>query len=439
MIALVLALLSPIAGSPTASFLASPVGVLHAVESNAPRGVSAPASSTAPTRDTPAAEAPTPADRAFAAEQARFAIELQRELGATPGNVVCSPTSLARALAMARSGAGGTTASELDRVLHLSADAGARFAALVRLFEAPEIGPKKERRPAYALELATALFGQDGAPFEPESLRRLRAEFDSELRAVDFARTEDARTTINAWAAEKTHERVKELVPRDVLSVDTRLVLVDTVHFLGAWSDPFREANTKPTPFTRADASSVDVPTMHGTELRLYAETERAQVVELPYQGGTMAMVLVLPKPGRTIDEVVREEEFATWTKDLSTRRVEVALPKFTFRFGAELKPVLTKLGMPMPFDLGAADFRGILRERLAIGAVVQQAFVAVDELGTEAAAATAVVMVRGAKSTAQEEPIVFRADHPFAFFIRHRPTGAVLFCGRVSDPSARS
>lgn len=386
----------------------------------------------------PSAEAPTAEDRAFAADEARFALELLRELAARPGNVVCSPFSLSRALAMARAGAAGTTASEMDAVLHLPADAGARFAALVRLLRAPELGPKDARHPAYSLELATALFGQQDAPFVPAFPRRLQADFESELQTVDFARTEDARSTINAWAAEKTHDRVKELVPRDVLSVDTRLVLVDAVHFVGAWSDPFREANTKPMPFTRADRTVVEAPTMNGTELRSYAETERAQVVALRYQGGTLSMVLVLPKSGKTLDDVVTAEDVATWTKAFETRRVELSLPKFEFHFGAELKPTLTKLGMPTPFDQGRADFRGILPERLAIGAVLQQAFIAVDEHGTEAAAATAVVMVRGAKASKEQEPVVFRADHPFLFFLRNDSTGAVLFCGRVADPTSK-
>lgn len=379
---------------------------------------------------------PAPADLEFAGGEARFAIAFYRETASPSSNVVCSPFSLWRALAMAREGARGETAREMDHVLQYPDERGARFAALAAGLVAPQVGRRDERRPAYSLELATALFGQRSQPFEPEFLRGLKAAFDSEMHGVDFARAEEARTTINTWTSEHTHERVKEIIPPGLLDGNTRLVLVDTVHFLAAWQEPFRAEATRTEPFVRADETRVDAPFLHSTTRRPYAETERAQVVELVYEGGTMSMGLVLPKTGRTLADVTANEDFAAWTGALREQRIDLALPKYEFRFGRELRPVLEKLGLKLAFDAERADFSGILKDPLVIGAVLQEAFIAVDEKGTEAAAATAVVMVRSTSQREPETPIAFRADRPFLFYIRHRASGAVLFVGHVADPT---
>jgi serpin B len=374
-------------------------------------------------------------DRLFAARQAEFAIALFRELDDQPGNVVCSPFSLSRALAMARLGAAGETAREMDEVLRLSADAGGRFAALVRALEPPQVGHTDATHAAYSLELATSLWASESTPCEPEFLRRLKDGFASEMHAVDFAQAEKARGAINSWTAEHTHDRIREIIPADLLDADTRLVLVDTVRFLGAWAEPFAASNTKPMPFTRADKTVVEASMMRDGYKRRYTESEIAQVVELPFEHSAMSLVVVLPKKGHDLDEVVRLEDFTSWTKSLAARRVDLSLPKFKFGFGSELKTVLGKLGMKSAFQPNVADFSGIMKEPLVIGAVLQQAFVAVDEKGAEAAAATAVALALGAAAK-PEDPVVFNADHPFLFFIRHPATGAVLFVGRVSDPT---
>jgi serpin B len=378
---------------------------------------------------------PTSEDQIFAARQAEFAIALFRELDDQPGNVLCSPFSLSRALAMARQGAAGETAREMDEALRLLADAGARFAALVRALEPPQVGRKDDKHAAYTLELATSLWARESTPFEPDFLRRLKDGFASEMHAVDFAQSETARGAINAWTAEHTHDRIREIIPAGLLDVDTRLVLVDTVRFLGAWAEPFVASNTKLLPFTRADATAVEVSMMRRVDSRQYAESELAQVVELPFEHAAMSMVLVLPKSGHDLAEVIRNEDFAAWTKPLAVKRVDVSVPKFKFSFGGELKTVLEKLGVKRAFQPGVADFSGVMKEPLMIRAVLQQAFVAVDENGAEAAAATAVVMTKGSAAR-PEDPVVFNADHPFLFFIRHPATGAVLFVGRVSDPT---
>lgn len=378
---------------------------------------------------------PTPDDLLFAARQSRFAIELYRELAATPGNLVCSPFSLQRALAMARAGAAGETAREMDATLHLTGDYLTRFAALAGLLEAPSVGRKEERRPAYSLEIAAALFGHRSTPFEPDFLRRMKDGFASEMHTVDFARSEEARATINGWTAEHTRQRILEIIPPGLLTGDTRLVLVDTIHFLGAWQEPFQEGRTAPMPFIRVDGSTVETPTMRATKTYGYGETERAQVLELAYERGAASMVVVLPKAGHSLADVAAQEDFTVWTKALGSRQVDVWFPKYEFRFARRLDEDLKKLGMPTAFIPGRADFSGMLKDPLHIGAVLQEAFVAVDEKGTEAAAATAVVMVKSAAKLEPEPPVTFRADRPFLFFIRHRATGLVLFAGRVVDP----
>jgi len=382
---------------------------------------------------------PAAEDSAFAAEQARFALALYRELDPASANLICSPFSIARALSMAREGAAGATAEELDRALHLPAELGARFAALARLLEPPQHGRGDERRPSYTLELATSLWGQAGAPIAPEYLRRLKDGYASELYATDFHRPDEARTAINTWTSTKTAGRIPEIIPPDVLSADTLLVLVDTIRFLANWETPFDIAKTRPAPFTPVGGAALDVPTMHRKGRYAYAETPLAQVLELPYELHSTSMVVVLPKRTDGLAEVAEREDVAAWTAALAQRDVEVALPKFRFEWAQELKPALRALGVQAAFESQRADFSRVLSkpQPLFISHVLHRAMVAVDEHGTEAAAATAVVMARGSRPPPPQEPVAFRADHPFVFLLRHRPTGTVLFIGRVGQPGA--
>ncbi|MBL8857150.1 MAG: serpin family protein [Planctomycetes bacterium] len=379
---------------------------------------------------------PGPEDLAFAAAQAQVALDVYKLLDDAPGNVVFSPFSLSRALSMTREGARGETASEIDAALRLSPESGARFAALARLLEPRSAGRKGDQHPVYTLELATSLWGQRGVPFQTDFVARLKAHYASEIFPTEFQKPEEARSLINAWASAQTKERISEILPAGILTSDTRLVLVDTVYFIAAWQDPFREANTKLEPFTTSKGVAVEASTMHRVGNLAYAETERAQVLELPYEMGAAGLVIVLPKPGQTLDAVIEHEDVAAWTAQPALKRVDVALPKFRFRFARQLNQTLQSLGVKQAFQLSRADFTGIMPVPLAIGAVLQECFVAVDEKGTEAAAATAVVMLRAAAETRPEEPIVFRADHPFLFFVRHKSSGTVLFMGRVEDPT---
>lgn len=382
-----------------------------------------------------AAESPRPLPdaRDFAAQQQTAALELYRQLASEPGNVVFSPWSLARAFAMAHEGAAGETAAELERVLRLP-DAGAAeaFAALALAMQPRQGGAKFE------LELAASMWGQRGEPFQREFLARLKSGYASELYPVDFRQAAATCDAINRWVRGRTHERIRELVAEDQLTADTRLVLVDAAYFKAQWLEPFLEQGTRPAKFVTA-AGEIDVATMHRTGYFGYGESELAQVIELPYVGG-MSMVIVLPKErsSAALASVVEHESFATWIATLDVREVALALPKFRIEFAADCVPALRRLGVELAFERKRADFSRIGVQPFFIGVVQHKAFIECDEKGTEAAAATALVLRCGASMQPKPAPIPFTADHPFLFAIRHPATGALLFMGRVDDPTRR-
>jgi serpin B len=343
---------------------------------------------------------PTSQDLDFAAAQARVALSFYRALEAEGGNLICSPFSVARALAMAREGAAGTTAEELDRALAFPPDLRARFAALARLLEPPQHGRGDDRHGMYTLELATSLWGQEGLAFAPDFCAALKEGYDSELLRANFAKPDLARAEINEWTAKHTAGRIPEIIPEGVLDADTRLVLIDTIRFLAKWETPFKAENTRPAPFTPGSGKPLDVPTMHRTARLAYAETELAQVLELPYELGATSMLIVLPKAAGGLAAVTAQEDVALWTAKLEPRDVELALPKFRFEWAQEIKPALRTLGVHAAFEAKSADFSRILTrpEPLFVSHVLHRALVAVDEQGTEAVAATAVVMTKGSR-----------------------------------------
>ncbi len=373
-----------------------------------------------------------------------FAFDLYGRLAGADGNLFFSPWSISACLAMAREGARGETASEMDRVLHLPEGFGALFQGAAKALEAPEVREDRDagaaRVPAYLIAIANRLFGQVDYGFEPSYVDRLGAVFGAGLGTVDFRETEAARKVINDWVEEQTRKKIENLIPAGVLSPDTRLVLANAIYFKAPWLEPFAEGATIDAPFHRAPGDDETVRTMHRTDHFAYADVGDAQVLSLPYRGRTMSMLVVLPKAMdglAAVESSVSPETLAGWTSRLSSAKVRLSLPTFRFTSGFQLGDALEGLGMRLAFDAQNADFSGMTAtERLWIGAVVHKAFVAVDEKGTEAAAATAVLMRAG--SAPRPEPVVtFNADHPFLFVIRHEPTGAILFLGRVADPTA--
>jgi serpin B len=367
------------------------------------------------------------------ANQAAF--ELYAKLAAEPGNLFFSPYSIATALAMTYEGARGQTADEIRDVFHLPQDASVRqpgFAALHNALNALDS--------AYKLSVANALWAQRDYQLLPDFVRTVKDYYGGAATPVDFVgNTEGARQTINSWVEDRTQDRIKNLFEQGTLDPLTRLVLTNAIYFKGTWAKQFDPAETQDGPFTPDGGAAVQVPLMHVNKPETkfgYAEADGIQILEMPYEGAKLSMLVLLPKAGETarLEKLLSPAKLAEWRQALQTKRVNVTLPKFTVNTKYELNDTLAGLGMPTAFT-AEADFTGIEPKReLFIQLVVHQAFVEVNEEGTEAAAATGVAM--GLTSAPMPQPIPdFTADHPFIYLIVEREHGAILFLGRLDKP----
>lgn len=392
-----------------------------------------------------APDAPASDVAAVAAGNNAFAAAAYALLAAQEqGNLVYSPHSIRLALAMTYAGARGETAAQMAEVLRFDLADEALHAAFNALDQ--ELASRNRVEPTrddgierkVRLSIANSLWGQQGFTFVPEFLDTLAADYGAGMRLVDYvAATEAARRAINEWVAEQTNDRITDLIPEGVLSEMTRLVLTNAVYLDATWSSIFEKDATYDAPFFRLDGSEVTVPTMHQQSFFRYAAGEGWQAVELPYVGEELAMVLLVPDAGRfpevegllgagLLDEVVA---------GLAGVEVNLALPRFEFRFKASVADLLKAMGMPTAFDPGAADFSGMSAEdRLFISDVIHEAFIKVDEEGTEAAAATAVIIDL---TSAPIEVMELSVDRPFLFSLYDRTTGQILFLGRVLDPAS--
>ena len=388
--------------------------------------------------DAPRSAADAPAAKRATAALDAFAADLYRVIAAEEGNVVLSPYSVAVALAMTRAGARGETSAQMDAVLHasLAADLDAGFNALEQEL-AKRPGKFSVNDQTLELELATAnrLWGQKDFAFEKPFLDTLAAQYGVGMKIVDYENaTEDARRQINSWVAQRTRDRIKDLIAQGVLDDMTRLVLTNAIYLKAAWLQRFADA--APGPFHRADGRSVEAQLMRLGEQLLYGKGAGYQAVRLPYAGG-LSMLVIVPDAGglAAFERTLDGEAIGRIARDLSGVQVNLALPKFEFRSKAGLKQALSELGMPIAFT-DRADFSGMTRqEPLEIADVIHEAFISVDEKGTEAAAATAVVM---RATSAPLDTVDLVVDRPFLFVIRDDQTGATLFMGRVMDPTAK-
>jgi serpin B len=344
-----------------------------------------------------------------------FAGSVERILARTGGNTVFSPTGIAAAFAMAQAGARGRTVEDIARVFGFPSQPGLH-AAMSALTAALDDQPD--------LSLANSLWAQAGLDIEPEFVDTLTAYYRAGMWLTDFVRDPDgSRSAINAWVASATRDRIPELLDEGVIEERTRLVLVNAVYLEAAWRTAFDEGLTADAPFHRADGTTVSVPTMRlaGLDAR-YALGDGYTAVELPYVGGELVMLIVVPdEPGASFPQVDR---------DLIAGPVNLALPRWESRLALDLAPVMTELGLPLP----GGDLSGIAPD-LEIETAVHAADITVDERGTEAAAATAVV-IRLTSAVTGPPPVDITVDRPFLFAVRHVPTGAPLFVGRVMDPS---
>jgi serpin B len=385
-----------------------------------------------------AAGASEAGNSAFTAGNTAFALDLYRQVGVDGKNLFFSPASLSDALAMAWVGARGETAREMAKVLRFPERDDEVIAGIRdfgRRVSAIQAHGKAE------LAVASTLWPRVGEPLLTRYVALLRDDFGAAPTPVDYAKAPgQALATINSWVASKTRGRIRDLLPKDAVDPSTRLILTNAVYFKGTWKVPFQKAMTRDAPFQAAPGRTVSAQFLQGSPKAGYAEVEGVQILQLPYEGDELSFVVLLP---RKIDGLAAMESsltaarLAEWLSATGGARqaVEVHLPRFRMETGFTLKAALTSLGMGDAFDPSRANFSGMSSARpgLYIGEGFHKAFVEVNEEGTEAAAATGVVVMPA--SMPPPKP-VFRADHPFLFLIRDDATGAVLFLGRVADPT---
>jgi serpin B len=403
---------------------------------------------------------PPPAAPASIAASAinSIGIDLLHQTGRADANALLSPYSIETALTMAYAGADGATRDEMARVLHLRGDGAqvaSEFAALQGRIDAlvqrsaeqsEQIKKDGGKMDPITLDVANRLFGQQGYDFRPAFLDLLKAQYQAPFQAMDFVHGADGATkTINDWVEQKTQKRIRDLIPSGALNKYTRLVLVNALYLKASWAEQFSEGATHPLPFHVGGDAAVNVPTMNIQKSFGYTKENGVTVVSLPYGGGELQFLIILPDAAIGLAKVevgLTAGKLAGWA-NLSDHLVNLHLPKFKIEPPMlPLEKALQKLGMTTAFDVprGSANFDRMAPRRpddyLYISDVFHKTFLSVDEKGTEAAAATAIQMMdaNGIEMN-PPKPIEVRVDHPFLFAIQHRASGACLFLGHLVDP----
>lgn len=384
-----------------------------------------------------------PANQSILVQQVQgnnqFAFELYKNLQSDPqykdSNVFFSPYSMSTALAMTYEGAKGDTASEMQTTLHMSSDDSARrsaFFAIQRSINEPN--------DYYKLSTANALWVEETYSLLPSYSSLVQDYYAGNSTNLDFAKNpEPSRIKINDWVSDNTDGKITGLMPRNSITSGTRLVLTNTIYFNGSWVTPFEKESTAEKDFhlTSTATKKVQMMNLYATHF-MYGEDSSMQVLQMDYKGDKLAMVIVLPKDGKLddVDAKLTADQIDRWEKSMSSKRVNVHLPKFKFDTKYLMNEPLKQMGMPTAFT-DSADFSGISgKADLAISIIVHQAFVDVNEKGTEAAAATGIGMAATSFSPQQEPPKDFNVDHPFIFLIKDKSTGQILFIGKVMNPS---
>ena len=369
-----------------------------------------------------------------------FAFDLYQALREADGNLFYSPYSISLALAMTYAGARGDTTQQMADTLHFALPQNSLHPAFNSLdLELGRRGEGAEGKDGegFRLNIVNAIWGQEDYKFLAEFLDLLAENYGAGLRILDFINApEESRITINNWVSEQTEGRIEDLIPQGLIDALTRLVLTNAIYFNAAWQYPFNEEMTEDKPFYLLDGDEITVPMMKQAEMFGYVEGDGYQAVELPYDGGELSMVILLPRAGQfeAFEGSLNARQVSAIPGKLERRQVTLSMPRFEFESSFGLKKALTAMGMPAAFSM-SADFSGMTGNRnLFIADVVHKSFVSVDEAGTEAAAATAVVM---SLTAVPGNPVEVNIDHPFIFLIRDIETGAILFIGRVVNPNA--
>ncbi len=378
----------------------------------------------------------------LAQDNTKFALAFYSQINDGDDNIIFSPISISLALSMALAGAESSTEQGMIDALSLTipeTDVYPAFNALMLAIEESQSEMQEDvKGNTFQLNIANSIWGQAGFPFKETFLDTLARYYGTGLYNVDYsADPEAARLAINDWVEKETKEKIKDLIPQGAINSLTRLVLANAIYFKGSWRYPFSKTDTIEAPFTILDSSQtlVDMMMLSGEYLR-YARLEEAQAIQLPYLSPDFSMIIIVPDLG------VFESYEADWSYEkleflrnkLSMTRVDLQMPKFEMTTSTDAKDPLKTLGMDAAFNMDIADFSGMTDiEELFITEVLHKATITVDEEGTEAAAATAVIMAL--KSAMPTEPISLIIDRPFLFLIEHQPTGTILFMGRVTHP----
>ncbi len=380
---------------------------------------------------------------AAAASLDAFSTDLYGRVSDARGNLILSPASVAMALGMTYQGATGETAAELRTALRVEAsnlEPQTWHAAMGQLGSAWTTPPPGDHRtPPPEVALANRLFGADRLTFEQPFLEASERAYGAPMERLDFSAPDRARTHINDWVEDQTHDRIVDLIPRSGVDADTALVLANAVYFKGQWQHTFKEGATHDAPFSTAAGKAVDVPTMRNTASYRYAATDDVTLVELPYTGGGFAMLIAMPSEPAGLGALEDSLDPATlraWQASLQSERIALSMPKFRIEPSSSLAlgKALREMGLRRAFT-DAAQFDRMVTSADAgvkISGVFHKGFIKVDENGTEAAAATAVGMTT---TSIPAKPKPLAIDRPFMFFLRHAETGTILFMGRVVDP----
>lgn len=350
-------------------------------------------------------------------------------------NIFFSPYSINVALTVAYEGANGQTKNEMASVLHVSDNLENQRAAFVNISN--EINKDNK---TYELSTANALWAENEFTFLKAYFDIVEMYYGAKVENLNFkGDAEGSRIIINDWVAEQTYDKIEDLIPSGAIDQDTRLVITNAIYFKGDWVKQFDKNETKEADFRVTSDKTVKISMMQRTDKESifgYAETDDLQILELPYSGEELSILIVLPKEDdlESLEESLTLEEFSKWRESLQEQRVNIYLPKFTFETKYFMSDSLSAMGMPTAFSEYYADFSGMTgKKNLVIFEVIHQAFVDVNEEGTEAAAATAVII---SEIVSVKPPVPeFRADHPFIFIIQQKETGNILFMGRVNEP----
>jgi serpin B len=389
---------------------------------------------------TPDSQAQTDLQDLSAANTA-FAVKLYQQLRQADGNLFFSPYSISQALAMAQTGASGQTAEQMARTLQFTMPTdrvNAAFNLLTQELASRQKVPNDANASGFKLNIVNALWGQKSYSFEPTFLDSLAAYYGAGLRLLNFEQDpEPSRQTINTWVSDQTQKKIQDLIPAGAIDANTRLVLTNAIYFKAGWMNQFDKNGTKPGDFTLLDGKKIQVSMMAQSHELQYAAGSDYQAVALPYVGGQVDMVIVLPAEGQfaSFEQGLDSAKLNEILNGLSVAQVNLSMPKFRYDSSFSLNAALKLMGMPDAFDSQKADFSGMTGKReLYISDAVHKAYISVDEQGTEAAAATAIMMGITAMPA---ESADMKIDRPFLFLIRDQQTSAILFLGRVMNPGS--